>query len=444
MSNDRDLELGSALRGLPTPEHEPGFWAELEERLAGDAPLGPVTRLRTRPFAPRSVWLLSAAAVIVMVVAAVAVLRPDGATRLRVTPPAVTPEQPRWTTLSKSPLSARRGHIALWTGRKMLVWGGVGADDQPLADGAAYDPSTDRWEPMADVPTPLVAGTAVWTGQEMLVWGTTPATAFDAVPQTAAGAAYDPARDVWTPISPWPLNITGDHVAVWTGDRMLVWGGSVGESTSAEGASYDPATDRWTRLASAPIEPRRGHTAAWTGDRMIVWGGFSGDKSTPEFADGASYDPASDSWTTLPPAPITGRLDHAAVWTGRAMVVWGGSSSSAAGLVTDGASYDPSSGSWQVLPASPPAPRALQTAVVADGTMLVWGGSGSQADAYAAKADGAAYDPVTGVWRSLLDSSLQPRSEHSAVWTGSAMIVWGGVGDAQALHSDGAALRMGS
>lgn len=445
MNTDRDLELGAALRDLPTPEHRPGFWAELEDGLAGDAPVARLTptRLRTRRFAPRGMWLLSAAAAVVLVVAAVAVLRPDDRTRLRVTP-AVTPEKARWTPLSTSPLAARRGQVAVWTGRRMLVWGGTGANDEALADGAAYDPSTDRWEPTADAPTPLVAATAVWTGAKMLVWGSRPAVAFDVGQPTPAGAAYDPATNVWTPISPSPLRTEGDHVAVWTGDRMLVWGGSVGEATSADGASYDPATDRWTKLAPAPIGSRRGHSAVWTGDRMIVWGGFPGGKAGPELADGASYDPASDSWAKLPPAPIAGRAMHAAVWTGGSMVIWGGTASTASGLVADGASYDPATGSWRVLRTSPLAPRIFQTAVGADGSMLVWGGTGNQGVQGDAKADAAAYDPVSDVWRPLPDSPLEPRSEHTAVWTGIAMIVWGGVGDDHAVRSDGAALRPAS
>lgn len=438
MSDDRDLELGVALRGLPTPEHDPGFWAELEDRLAGEAALPEVTRLRTRRFVPRSMWLLSAAAVVVMVAAAVAVLRPDGTTRLRVTPPAVTPEKATWTPLADSPLSLRSGHTAVWTGRQMLVWGGNGPDSAPLADGAAYDPSTDRWTAMTDSPTgPLFGHTAVWTGSRMLVLGGAAVAPGD--PDRAAGAAYDPTTDTWTTISRSPLKTVAGQAAVWTGDRMLAWGGSVGESPLAEGASYDPLSDRWTRMAAAPLAPRYDHTAVWTGTRMIVWGGYSGEESPSReaFADGAAYDPATDSWTTLPASPLAGRAMQVAVWTGSAMVIWGGSTSTS-GLVADGASYDPKSSSWQMLPASPLTPRLFQSGIAAGGRVLVWGGDGTEGGR--ALADGAAYDPVARVWRTLPEGPLQPRSRHAAVWTGAAMIVTGGA-DAQAHRSDGAALR---
>src|SRR5207253_11435567 len=69
------------------------------------------------------------------------------------------------------------------------------------------------------------------------------------------------------------------HTAVWTGTRMVVWGGLdnvIGYSNT--GGRYDPATDSWTATdtTNAP-EARYLHTAVWTGSRMIVWGGYDGN-----------------------------------------------------------------------------------------------------------------------------------------------------------------------
>ena len=42
---------------------------------------------------------------------------------------------------------------------------------------------------------------------------------------------------------------------------------------------------------------------------------------------------------------------------------------------------------------------------------------------------GGIYNPVNDSWDSTTTSGApSPRSYHSAVWTGSAMIIWGGVG----------------
>jgi Kelch motif protein len=60
---------------------------------------------------------------------------------------AYEPHADRWTTFSSSPLPARESAEAVWTGRLMIVWGGVvptaaDASSPPkyLADGAAFRP----------------------------------------------------------------------------------------------------------------------------------------------------------------------------------------------------------------------------------------------------------------------------------------------------------------
>ena len=437
MSTDRDLELGAALRALPTPEHSPEFWGGLEEQLDGEPAPSELDRRRSRRFAPRGMWLLSAAAAAALVVAAVTLIDRDEGTRVRVTP--ATPDEDTWTRLPDGPLSGRSGHVAVWTGERMLVWGGNDANPNgdAVGDGAAFDPVSGRWSPMAASPTgPLRGATAVWTGSRMLVWGSAPTGPGDGpAPTVETGAAYDPAADRWTPISPSPLRTVGGHSAVWTGERMLVWGGSVGESPIADGASYDPATDRWTELPPAPLDPRYDHTAVWTGDRMIVWGGFSGEESPSRtaFADGAAYDPVTDAWSTLPAAPIPGRAMHVAVWTGGSMVIWGGTG--ATGITADGASYDPSTATWRMLAPSPLSGRLFPSAVAAGGKLLLWGGLSTTDDT----SDGASYDPVANAWTISPASPLTPRSRHSAVWTGTRMIVWGGL-EGQAPRNDGASL----
>jgi hypothetical protein len=39
------------------------------------------------------------------------------------------------------------------------------------------------------------------------------------------------------------------------------------------GATYDPATGTWRDLAEPPLSPRRDHVAVWTGDELLIWGG---------------------------------------------------------------------------------------------------------------------------------------------------------------------------
>jgi hypothetical protein len=149
-----------------------------------------------------------------------------------------------------------------------------------------------------------------------------------------------------------------------------VFGGSSGNglATPAE-AAYAPASDRWPLLASAPIATRLDHAAVWTGREMLVWGGHGGRRS---FGDGAAYDPRADRWR-----PIAGRgaSPVAAAWTGTRMLVWDAPS---AGGRTTGALYDPVPDRWTPITHGP-ALNANRSGPVWTGTQLVtWNGTGPE------------------------------------------------------------------
>jgi len=80
-----------------------------------------------------------------------------------------------------------------------------------------------------------------------------------------------------------------------------------------------------------------------------------------------------------------------------------------------------------------PAGRILHSAVWTGSEMLIWGGFGT-----ADLGDGARYNPVANTWRpiSTTDAPL-PRREHSAIWTGTEMIVWGGFSSAADYQQSG-------
>jgi len=84
-------------------------------------------------------------------------------------------------------------------------------------------------------------------------------------------------QDFWTPTATTAGVPTGrsDHTAVWTGTRMIVWGG-VGPMFVNTGGQYDPVGYSWAATATTAGVPsaRYVHTAVWTGSKMIVWGGY--------------------------------------------------------------------------------------------------------------------------------------------------------------------------
>jgi N-acetylneuraminic acid mutarotase len=212
----------------------------------------------------------------------------------------------------------RMAHTAIWTGKVMVVWGGMTGREHPMTTGARYDPAKDSWSPVstAGAPSPRFSHTAVWTGRLMVVWGgeTHLRAGLDKL-----GARYDPVLDTWTSMATSSAPTRASHAAVWTGSRMLVWG------ESAPGASYDPVADVWIRMSSSMASQPTEFQVVWAGDRMLVWGWDLSSRERGEVGVGGQYFPASNTWrpiTTLG-AP-TQRYGYTAVWTGESMVIWGG------------------------------------------------------------------------------------------------------------------------
>jgi N-acetylneuraminic acid mutarotase len=207
---------------------------------------------------------------------------------------------------------------------------------------------------------------------------------------------------------------------------MIIWGGFNFSNPSIlnTGGRYYPSMDSWTPIttANAPLA-RESHTAVWTGSEMIVWGGFNNGN---DLDSGGRYDPSTDSWTATSAinAP-EGRYRFTAVWTGSEMIVWGGQGCGSNCTLNTGGRYDPTTDTWTATNATnAPVARFSHTALWTGSEMIVWGGS----DRTNYLHTGARYNPSTDSWTltSLVNVPLG-RYAFVAVWTGSDMIVWGGV-----------------
>jgi hypothetical protein len=311
----------------------------------------------------------------------------------------------------------------------------------------------------ANFPTARQLHTSIWTGAEMIVWG-----GWDGSDTAYAnGGLYDPATDSWsssTLTTGTGANVPAAryrHTAVWTGTEMIVWGGRSAAGTAYNtGGRYNPATDLWatTSLTTATganvPSARLLHTAIWTGTEMIVWGGTP-DAVAGVVNTGGRYAPASDSWATsvlttgfAAFTPVA-RAEHSAVWTGTEMIVWGGRASTGAAL-TSGGRYAPDAWTNSNLTSSlgpyTPSARYAHTAVWTGSEMIVWGGSAG-GGVPSGLNNGGRFDPATDNW---MHSSLTegiganlpgPRLNHTAAWTGADMIIWGGSTDGSSVLNNG-------
>jgi len=188
-------------------------------------------------------------------------------------------------------------------------------------------------------------------------------------------------------------------------------------------APPDCTDDTWTATSTVNgPAARMFHTAVWTGSEMIVWGG-----GLPESNTGGRYDPATDSWTATNTANAPDvRWLHTSVWTGSEMIVWGGGSDATNMLVNTGGRYNPSADSWTATgTATAPAGRDAHTAIWSGSEMIVWGGNGCGGNCNLNT--GGRYDPATDRWTATNTTNAPvARVRPTAVWTGSEMIIWGG------------------
>jgi hypothetical protein len=347
------------------------------------------------------------------------------------------------TSVLPDPLlpGARYGQAAAWTGTEMIIWGGHDGV-VPVADGYRYTPATNSWVPLTDFNAPSARWlpSVVWTGLDVIIWGGASTTGGGVTP--ADHRRFRPSTNQWDTLTAAPISSRYHHVAVWTGSRMIIWGGiENGFGVAASGALYSPGENSW-ELMTAPSPPsaRFRAVAVWTGSEMVVWGGEAG--GGVHLGDGARYTPgAPGTWTPVSAAGAPSvRSLHTAVWTGpplNRMLVWGGKFASASSLA-DGASYDPAGNAWTAMAAAGgPAARYFHTAVWTGSEMIVWGGT---PDNIAWLSTGARYAPASNTWTgptTLVDAPTG-RYIHTAVWSGDRMIVWGGRGEGgRPFHSGG-------
>lgn len=178
----------------------------------------------------------------------------------------------------------------------------------------------------------------------------------------------------------------------------------------------------WRSLPPAPVLARSGTNAVWSGRALLIWGGTVDDGFGHRtfLDDGAALEPVAGTWRGLPAAPLSPRGSPAAAWTGQELVVWGGEGRQ--GLLADGARYDPNTDRWRQLAIAPLSPRAAAAAVWTGTELLVVGGR----DNAGGLTDGAAYDPTRDAWRPIapLPDVLSSAYEMHGLWTGDALVVW--------------------
>ena len=370
-----------------------------------------------------------------------------------------------WSSIADAPLAARTEQATVWTGKLMIVWGGLASvpptpgasqyEPPVYGDGAALDPRTRIWRVLPPSPlAPRADATAVWDGQDMIIWG-----GQGGGSQTntdfADGASYDPANHRWKMLPPGPLSARSGATAFWTGSQVLILGG-YDDNTGlglVNGATYDPKTGHWQLLPKLPstsglYTPPHGSTATvtpggtnvtWTGSQVLAWPYYQVQSNAPnrsltDVEQNLSWTPGSSHWVTHHTNPAGLAQVAITFWTGSQVLFFPPDgwwcpigALCAAPLPNEPVpiqSYDPATGRWPTLAGS----------VVLEGAgPFIWTGR-----AVVAINNGAAvFDVARDRWLSLPSypyGGVAAEEADSAVWTGSSLIVWGGGGEGRPNH----------
>jgi hypothetical protein len=368
----------------------------------------------------RVVGALGVAVVVALVALAGGVRLGDGSGR---TPEPAPPVGGTWRELAPMPLSPRWMPLAVWTGDEVLVVGGgidppcpPGAScveaDQMARDGAAYDPRTDSWRPIADAPvdvgywfrTAVVGGAVVVYDGDQRWW------------------VYDVGADVWRNL-PAP-------------DRRVVDTGALAErdgevyvlSGSGRVLVLDVAARTWSELPPSRLEPAIRPGSVLVSDEAVFVSGSEKvddwDGDTPLFTIVERWD--GSAWSRY---PQTGQVGGFAHWTGERLIDL--DIQVAPGLDGDppfGGVLDPATGQWSPLPNAPDPdvrrPDGWMPVAAAGPLLAGWG---------------YVYDDRTERWTTLGAPDSAVDDHQSAVWADGRLLVFGGI-DTETGYEDAAGL----
>ncbi|GAA0945044.1 S8 family serine peptidase [Virgisporangium aurantiacum] len=207
------------------------------------------------------------------------------------------PAEGAWAELPDLPTAREKPQAAAVDG-KLYVFGGWSVAGDPVASVDVFDPAANTWSTAsAQNPSPVAAGgAAVVDGKVLLVGGCTTSDC----DTTGDTVLFDPASG-FTEVAAYPHPVSWISCGGISGKGYCA-GGLNGEVTFTDGFAYDAGANSWSPIATMP-EDRWAAADAAAGGQLVIAGGVTDGRST--LTNGTiSYDPASNSWATLPNANV--------------------------------------------------------------------------------------------------------------------------------------------
>ncbi len=299
--------------------------------------------------------------------------------------------------------------------------GDAGTTDAQPTDTGSPDAGPvvrDRWEDAAPVIGGALQETAVvaMSGEVVMVGGYNAAAQFGTRIE-----AYNPATDTWRQLEDLPTAMHHANAAVVDGKLYVLGYLAGGFAEFGDCYVFDPANNTWSPIATMTASRERGSSVVSVHDgKIYVAGGFANGVAVPLFD---VYDPVQDSWSPLPPIPRV--MDHGAggIIDGKLYVAGGregGINSHRSQLDI----YDIATGMWS-QGADMPTSRGGNAGAVLNGRLFVFGGEGNPNDPSQVFDEVEAYDPVSNTWE-VLAPMVPGRHGTGAATIGDRIYVPGG------------------
>ena len=268
-----------------------------------------------------------------------------------------------WGTAAHLPQPLQEMSGAVLHG-KIYLLGGINTSNEATRLAYRYDPATNQWERIADLPIERHHMPVVVVNDSLYAIGGYEPPTFT---PTRTLFLYDEQNNLWLGRALLP-EARGASAAAAVSGRIVVAGG-IGFSGQLDSiAIYDPATDTWRH--GAPIPTLRDHlTGGAVGATFYaIAGRRDGNYDTVE-----AYDLAANRWATRHAMPSKRGGLGSAVLNGM-IYTYGGERP---GAYPNHERYDPATDTWAVLPPLP-TPRHGMAVAALNGKIYVIAGGPKQ------------------------------------------------------------------
>ena len=293
-------------------------------------------------------------------------------------PPTPAPTSITWSTQAAAPI-VRAEALRAVIDNRLYVFGGFSGTAGPIKRSDVYDPATNTWTQIADLPTRLThAGVAV-DGRNVYVAGGYVGIGSTGYSQTFGTRdvwRYNVDSNSWSPVVQLPRALASGGLAV-VGRELHYFGGNDSNRNDA-GDHYalnlDDQGSGWQPREMMPDARSHLGYVSLDGKIWAIGGQYGNDDALETTTTVSEYDPAADAWTNRPPLPVA--ISHIAsaafVLDGRIVIAGGETDHNVAtNRVTI---FDPATNEWKSL-TNLPAARFSGVAAAIGGNIYFTGGS---------------------------------------------------------------------